>query len=472
MTSLEKKLRVSLRTLGIDTNSPVVVAVSGGPDSMSLLDALIRLSGPDKSLRVLVVAHLNHLLRGAESDEDEKFVRESAGRFGLPCFVERINVREKAHEQNHNLESTARVLRYDFLRRVARNCGAQIVLTGHTQDDQVETILMRLLRGSGSQGLRGIYQIRPLEEMVKLIRPLLSVTRDEVIAHCEHYAVPFRTDISNLSTDLTRNRVRHQLLPLLQTFNPRFNQALVRTGELLAKDEEYLHQISSELFTKARHELQLDVSLLRESHPAIRLRVLRIWLREVRGGLLRIDATHLAAIENLILSGQSGQLIELPGNWRVTREFDRLSLSRKMKTPQDKPKPMSLSRNDGLESGGFIFSIKRRVPRESLNIIKHKDSAVSSVLLRECEELNNLILRTRSPGDAYIPLGRDHKIKLKTLMIRHKIPLTQRDTYPVIVTADDRIVWVPGLPVARQFAASDEESEMTEVALIVAVRQR
>jgi tRNA(Ile)-lysidine synthase len=439
---------------------------------MSMLDALIRLSGIDGPSMTLFIAHLNHLLRGAESDEDEKFVRESAQRLSLPCIVEQINVTAQARSANQNLESTARELRYNFLLRVARKCGAQIVLTGHTQDDQVETILMRLLRGSGSQGLRGIHQIRPLDEKVRLIRPLLGTTRAEVIAHCEHYRVAFRTDLSNLSTDLTRNRVRSQLLPLLQSFNPRFNETLVRTAELIAKDEEYLQQVSSELFTKVCHELQLDIKLLRELHPAIRRRVIRIWLREVRGGLLRIDSKHLVAIENLICQEQSGHRIELPGNWCVTREFDRLSLTRINNVPQNKLGSIILNQQSGSEYGDFIFTVQRHVPRESLNIIKHKDSDLSSVLLRECEELDNLSLRTRTAGDAYIPQGRDHRVKLKTLMIRRKIPLTQRDTYPIVVTADDRIVWGPGLPAARQFAAAEEGGEMMDVALIVAARRR
>src|SRR5262249_33361389 len=144
--------------------------------------------------KTIIAAHLNHMLRGAESDGDEKFVTELAERSGLTCSVERIDVADRTNKDRHNLEATARRIRYDFLRRVAESCGAEMVMTAHTQDDQAETILMRLLRGSGPEGLRGIHQIRNLGQKVKLIRPMLGITREEVIMHCEHYGVAFRTD--------------------------------------------------------------------------------------------------------------------------------------------------------------------------------------------------------------------------------------------------------------------------------------
>src|SRR6185436_16223742 len=193
MTVLEKRLRANLRRLRLGEQA-VLVAVSGGADSTALLDALVRLRGRRGLPGQIFAAHLNHLLRGEEADADEAFVREMAARLDVALIVEREPVAERARAEKRNLEAMARYLRYDFLRRAAQSCGARAIATAHTQDDQVETILMRLLRGSGADGLRGIHQVVELAADVQLIRPLLDVTRAEVLAHCEHYSLTFRTD--------------------------------------------------------------------------------------------------------------------------------------------------------------------------------------------------------------------------------------------------------------------------------------
>jgi len=204
---------------------PVVVAVSGGPDSVALLRALAAAGvGP------LVVAHLNHLLRGADSDADEAFVQQqtatlSAGSVtSVECRCRRLDVAGLARAEKDNLESTARHVRYEWLAEVARTCRAPWVATGHTADDQAETVLFRLLRGTGLRGLRGIAARRELVPGVQAVRPLLGVTRDEVLAYLKELGQPYRLDPSNADLRLARNRIRHELLPLL---TKHYNQAAV-----------------------------------------------------------------------------------------------------------------------------------------------------------------------------------------------------------------------------------------------------
>jgi tRNA(Ile)-lysidine synthase len=225
------------------------------------------------------------------------------------------------------LEATARRVRYEFLARAAESCGARLVLTAHTQDDQAETILMRLLRGSGTEGMRGIHAARRLSESVMLIRPMLSVTRSEVIEHCKHYNLKFRTDSSNYLPDFTRNRVRQELLPLLQSFNPRSDEALARMAELMADDHDVLHQIALSVLDGARQGTGLSAKFLREQAPAIQRRILRLWLREERGGIERIEMVHVKAIERLILRGHGGRIIELPGGWHVRLKSGNLTIA-------------------------------------------------------------------------------------------------------------------------------------------------
>ncbi len=471
MTKLEKKLRAALRRLGIgvrfrDTKKPgvklrVVVAVSGGADSTALLDALARLCESDEVSITVLAAHLNHQLRGAESDADESFVRALAAQLSVPVLVERVDVGQRAREAKQNLEAVARRLRYDFLRRAAKQYGTDCVLTAHTQDDQAETILMRLLRGSGAAGLRGIHEFLTLDDEVKLIRPLLAVTRAEVIAHCEHYGLAFRTDGSNLTPDFTRNRVRRELLPLLRTFNPRVEKSLARAAELLTKDDACLRSLAAELLAGLGEGPNLDIFPLLDVVPAIRWRVLRLWLKTQRGGLHRIEMSHIEAIDDLIARGQSGQRVELPGGWRVRREFDELKLLQVDEFAAPivcEPAPL---RAGGAQIfGPFKFELLRHIPREQIELfIARNCVARETVMLREGEDLNGLQLRTRAQGDAYVPTGHHHPVKLKTLMIRNRIPVSQRDTYPVLATANGRIVWSPGLPLAREFAPNEGEGE-------------
>ncbi len=322
MTKLEKKLRSSLRKLGVSKPDRIVVAVSGGADSTALLDALARW----KKNEPLFAAHLNHLLRGAESDADETFVREITRQLKVPVFIAQENVAACATHEKKNLEATARRLRYEFLQRTAEQCQANVIVTAHTHDDQVETLVMRLLRGTSAAGLHGIHTQIPLPNSVRLIRPLLEITRAEVIEHCERYQLNFRHDSSNDSEEFTRNRIRQKVLPLLQTFNPDFGATLIRTAFQLSEDDEYLQAETARLVEELAEDRSLNFEPLRKFHVAVRRRVLRHWIAQTRGDLRRIGTVHLMAVDNLMLRGEGGRYVELPGGWRVYRCRAQLKL--------------------------------------------------------------------------------------------------------------------------------------------------
>jgi tRNA(Ile)-lysidine synthase len=215
-----------------ELHGPGIVAVSGGADSVALLRALSAWAGP------LIVAHLNHRLRGADSDADEQFVRDLAAALGAPFMTTALEVAGQARREGANLEGTARRLRYEWLARVAGECGAAWIATGHTADDQAETVLHRVLRGAGVQGLRGIARQRNLSPGVRLVRPLLDVTRSDVTAYLRDIDQPWREDLTNRDPAYTRNRIRHELLPLLRSFNPAVVDVL---GRLAAQANE-VHQ--------------------------------------------------------------------------------------------------------------------------------------------------------------------------------------------------------------------------------------
>ncbi len=244
--SLVAKVGQCLRRFGV--GGGMVVAVSGGPDSVALLRALLD-SGQHSSAEPFVVAHLNHGLRGAESDGDEDFVRRLCAELGVVAHCESLDVRSAS--VGANLEATARGLRYDWLAGIARKVGAAWVATGHTANDQAETVLHRLLRGAGMAGLRGIALRRELTSGVTLIRPLLSVTRREVIAYLEEIGQATRLDSTNLDPTLTRNRLRHELLPLLaDRYNPQVVAGLCRLAaqaeEIFVTEEECARALLAE----------------------------------------------------------------------------------------------------------------------------------------------------------------------------------------------------------------------------------
>jgi tRNA(Ile)-lysidine synthase len=322
MTTLEKKLRARLRQLNISKHEPLLVAVSGGADSTALLDALARW----KQSEHLFAAHLNHQLRGAESDADETFVRDLTRQLRVSVFIAREDVAACAAQEKKNLEATARRLRYDFLQRTAEQCQARVIVTAHTRDDQVETILLRLLRGTSAAGLQGIHAQIELEPALRLVRPLLEIPRAEVLEHCARYQLQFQHDSSNESVDFTRNRVRHELLPLLKTFNPNVSATLLRTAAQLSEDDEYLQAEAARWADELVEEQRLNFQPLRGLSVALRRRVLRLWLEKTRGDLRRISTAHLMALDDLMMKGEGGSYIELPGGWCVARRRQQLKL--------------------------------------------------------------------------------------------------------------------------------------------------
>ncbi len=446
MTSLERKLKATLQRLALSPESKVLIGVSGGADSMALLDAMARFRLQERWQGEVYSAHVNHLMRGAESDDDAKSVEEwgrewtETNNLRLPTVATSVDVAAKARETGQNLEATARQVRYDFFRRFAQDYDVPLVFTAHTHDDQTETLLMRWMRGTGATGLRGIHERSALCEGVELIRPLLDVTRAEVLEHCAHYGVPYRTDSSNLSDDYTRNRVRHQLLPLLREFNPQFDAALQRGAEHWQADAECLDAQARELFARAVADEQLLVSELAATHQALRIRVWRMWLAE----RLQLIASHGQALERLVMVGQSGRTVQLPDGWRVTREFDRLRLWQAAAFKQVSLAPVQLAAGPAQTFGAYEFTLSSQMDEPTTL----RSENLCCVALPASVAAAGLWLRTRQAGDAYVPTGRTSPVKLKTLMVRQRIPLTQRAAHPLLVTAAGEIVWSPKLPLA------------------------
>ncbi|HKO97693.1 MAG TPA: tRNA lysidine(34) synthetase TilS [Pyrinomonadaceae bacterium] len=318
------------------TDATIVVAVSGGADSSALLLAVDELIKYQKLAVRLVVAHLDHGLR-PESSNDTKWVKSLAKDLGHVFVSSKTNLTTRSS----NLEQKAREARYEFLFKVTNRRKSQYVLTAHTLDDQAETILLRLLRGSAAEGLAGTPSVRPLRagSAVKLVRPLLSwAHREETEEYCQTRGVDYRTDDMNEDETFTRVRVRKQLLPLMKSFNSRIVEGLSRTALLLSEDASVLANQAETLLEAARRKKSpenetgnplLDVITLLAAPTAVRRRVLRQWILRGRGDLRRLERVHLLAVEKLLDGVTGGRVAELPGGMKVTRRRGMLELSGK-----------------------------------------------------------------------------------------------------------------------------------------------
>ena len=308
----------------------VVVAVSGGPDSLALLRGLraLKTAGDGR----LVAAHVNHQLRGAESDEDERFVRHECETLGLPCEVGRAPVAEIADAQGDGIEAAARQARYEFLTETAHRVGARFVATGHTADDQAETILHRILRGTGIAGLAGSPRTRTLSPATTLIRPLLTVRRAEVLAYLDRLGQPFRHDATNADPRFTRSRIRHELLPqLARQYNPNVVEALVRLGTLARENQAALEPIIEDLKRSAVQDRRNDAVVM--NRPRLQ-GVDRHVVRELFVAIWRLQGwteqgmtfDHWQRLAEFAQSETAAKIV-MPGNILVQAAAGELTLS-------------------------------------------------------------------------------------------------------------------------------------------------
>lgn len=327
------------------SDETIVIAVSGGADSTALLLALDELKSASKLSVKIVVAHLDHKLRKT-SAQDARWVSELAERLGYEAVIGRSKVAEIARANNDNLEQAARRARYAFLERTAKKKSARYVLTAHTMDDQAETVLLRLMRGSAGAGLGGMEAMRPLDtkNSIKLVRPLLWARRVDTEDYCRLRKTSFLVDEMNNDLGLARVRVRQQLLPLMHSFNNRIVEALSRTAAQLREDSAVLSSDSDELLRRASaadgetgeddedvetKALPLDVKVLANEPRALRRRALRQWISRARGGTRRLEMVHLLALEELLEGTKGGRTVELPGGGRVRRSRNRLEFETK-----------------------------------------------------------------------------------------------------------------------------------------------
>jgi tRNA(Ile)-lysidine synthase len=462
----------------LDLNRSLLLGLSGGPDSLVLLDLLSRLDYP------LSAAHFDHSLRD-ESGVDAQRVGEIALSRNLPFFLGKGDVRAFSVEESLSIEEAARILRYRFLFSKAREVGAQAVVVAHTADDQVETILMHLLRGTGLSGLKGMDTFSLPNEWsqdIILLRPLLDIWREDVINYCQENDLNPVTDPSNREVTFFRNRLRHELLPYLETFNPAVRRSIWKTARVLKGDDELLERMVEREWSRAIHEkgpgyVSLHLSILKEQPVGLQRRLLRKALAMLRPGLRDISfdmvERGLHRLEGkktgLLTDLGSGLYIYVEGdivwvaNWEAelpTSRWPQLELSRGRLQEKELHVPGSVQLRNGWEMHAAVM--------EDINTARKKASQNQDPYTTWLDSFGlqfPLLLRPRKPGDRFQPLGMEgSSIKVSDLMINEKIPKRVRRAWPLVV-AGEIIVWVPGLRPAHQFRLLDKTDKVVQLTL-------
>jgi len=442
------------------TQSVLLVAVSGGPDSICLLHILVRLR---EELGIsLHVAHLDHQLRGAESEADAQYVSDLAHRLGIPATIGQHDV--KAYQTQHriSLEEAAREVRYTFLARAAEAIGANQAAVGHTMADHIETIIMHLVRGTGTRGLRGLQprvEWQSDENKLTIIRPLLEVSREETADYCRRYKLKPRVDTSNLSLSPLRNRIRLEFLPLLKSYNPQITRALLRTACIASDDLAFIDKQSLQLWDKIAQRQEntiiLDKQGLLGLPSALKRHLLRMSIEKLLGNIKDIEMRHIEEIMS-VLTKPAGKRLNLPGGIIFSIEYDRYLIG------QD---PAALSPFPVLENEWPL-----KLPGETiLPGWRVKADIISREQMTEKDDFttyfdfdkagNKLTVRNRKRGDRFQPLGMSQPKKLNEFMIDAKIPQAWRGRIP-LVCSPTQIIWVVGWRIDDRVKVTEETKQI------------
>jgi tRNA(Ile)-lysidine synthase len=475
---LERAVLTAIRegTL-LRSGGTVVAAVSGGADSLCLLHVLVRLS--DRLHVRLHVAHLDHMLRGAASRDDAAFVAATAQSLGLPCTVEARDVAAWKRERKCSLEEAAREVRYRFLHEVARRVSAEAVATGHTRDDAVETLLLHVIRGSGLRGLRGLEAESTVPvsgagsgepAAVRIVRPLLGVSREETAEYCRLIGLEPRKDASNESPSHLRNRIRLELLPQCRGLNPRFDDALLRLEQAARYDDEHLDEEARRTYDSIADEspdlVRLDLAGFTAASPAIQARLVRRAHEQVAGDLRDVSAEHVRAVRRLA-AARPGKRVYLVSGIVWRREADSLAAMGPhyvddVQGPQAPQVPVEvLVPGETVMPGWRVTASLVDGP-----YFLPGEGALAAAFDADLAG-SRLLVRRRQPGDRFRPLGMAQEKKLQDFMVDAGIPLAQRDGVPILCSPE-HIVWVVGWRIDDRVKVADGTRAVLQVAFLPA----
>lgn len=433
-------------------STSILVALSGGADSAALLFLLKEYAR--KSGAPLAVAHVDHKLRGKASDADREFCRALAEQYGLPFYLLEADVAALAEERHCGIEEQARKVRYDFFESVMREHRIPILATAHNADDNAETVLFHITRGSGLRGLCGIPPKRPLGDGL-LIRPLLQVTKADILAFCEQNHIEYVTDGTNSDVTYARNRIRHHVLPQLAAINSGVLGNVSRLCTAVSRDEELLTRLSADFLEKHARGNRIATDLLAAEHPAIVSRAVASLLSRVTDD---VRAVHIDAVLELAASGTAHASLDLGNGATASIEGGDLVIGLPDRTSPSVPYFHHLHEGENLipEADMLILIEKETLSHKNQETFKNIYKKATTTRISSATIYDSFTVEPRRPGDVIL-CGGMHK-KVKKLLCEHKLPLPLRDRLPIFRDSHG-IVWIP--EVALRDGASEGDDRMT-----------
>lgn len=433
---LDKIKKTMLQYDMLSSGDSILIGLSGGPDSVCMLYILKKLG------LKLSIAHLNHGLRGKESDMDQKFCEEIGKKMDIPVFTKKVKIRKG--------EDAARKARYKFLEETAEKIGAKKIALGHNADDQVETVLMRLLRGAGARGLAGIPPVRRIGRAL-IVRPLINVWREEILDFLKKKNIAYKEDSTNKELIFFRNKIRHELIPFLSGYNPNIKNILQSTGRNMAMLDEFLEDITEKEIRNNR----VEIKRLRKLHPIIRQEVVRRVVRNIEPGLV-LTSTQVENILALAGDLKGSKRVDLPKGISVIREYNYLIFSNRKDAKKTFQVEMSVPGSIKIKNCNiFIISklcnINEKIVKNPFEVIMDYDKITRP-----------LIIRNRKPGDVFQPIGLKGKKKVKDIFIDKKIPERFRDSIPIFISGRD-ICWIPGYRIGEKFKIASETKRILKI---------
>lgn len=440
----------------------ILIALSGGPDSICLTHILVQLR--EKYNLDLYAAHVNHMLRGAEADEDEKFVRDICKKYGIKLYVKKVNINQIVKEEGISSELAGRRERYKFFDEIYDKENIDRIAIAHNENDQAETILMRLMRGCGIEGVVGI---RPVRDN-KFIRPILCLSRDEVEEYCRVNHLNPRIDKTNLETIYSRNKIRLKLLPYIkENFNSDIVNTINRFGLISSIDNDYIEKSAISLldknFSTCGNAGILNKNIFNE-HEAVLSRGIKIALTTVAGVNRNFEMKHIYSVINL-QKGQTGKSIQLPNNIIVSNVYGDIKIYKNDNNKScDEKKEIEIKNilktleNGGINIDFYKYSISMKI--NTGNKVNFKDNHLIKYF--NCDNINNVKVRFRKNGDKIVPIGMKTSKKLKDIFINEKIPKDQRDQIPIF-EFDNEIAWIAGVKSSDIFKVRDNTKNILQI---------
>jgi tRNA(Ile)-lysidine synthase len=459
MTPFLKNIEKILKGL-IVSGDKVLVGVSGGADSISLLHVLHRFSKTQNYS--LIVAHINHMARGKDSDADAGFVESVAKKLKIPFYLKKFDVKIERLKLKTSFQDAARIIRYQFFEETLQSVGGNRIALGHTADDQIETILINIVRGTGLKGLAGIPQVRDC-----IIRPFLEFYRKDLEMYLKENDISFREDSSNADKKYLRNRIRQELIPYLETYNPGIKKCLKEMSGIARGDDSLLSQMTKDIFKKKlvnkkdnEKNIIWDIEDFQSYQIALRQRLVREIFCHITGDMQAITAHHVQQIINLFNFPKAGKVLNIPRGVCVICSYKSVLFS-KITNDICKNEPVVTQ----IVIPGTTELIEGPIRKVKTQIIMGKLGMSSFETGRQAFfdlEKTGLGIQARffRAGDRFCPLGMTGSKKLKSFFIDQKVPQSLRSNIPILTNADDDIIWVYGQRISHPYRVTKKTEKV------------